>query len=53
MLLWEDVRDDASRRRMSYPTWCRRFREWRPRRNVTMRQNRRPGELAVRRVTRA
>ena len=25
-------------------TWCRRFRDWRPRRNVTMRQNRRPGE---------
>ena len=29
---------------MSYVTWCRRFREWRPRRDVTMRQNRRPGE---------
>ena len=29
---------------MSYPTWCRRFREWRPRRDVTMRQNRSPGE---------
>ena len=29
---------------MSYVTWCRRFRDWRPRRDVTMRQNRRPGE---------
>ena len=29
---------------MSYPTWCRRFREWRPCRDATMRQNRRPGE---------
>ncbi|MDE0226028.1 MAG: IS21 family transposase [Gammaproteobacteria bacterium] len=29
---------------MSYATWWRRFRDWRPRRDATMRQNRRPGE---------
>ena len=29
---------------LTYVTWCRRFRDWRPRRGVTMRQNRRPGE---------
>ena len=28
----------------SYATWRRRFRDWRPRRDATMRQNRRPGE---------
>ena len=43
MLLWEEWRETHPDR-MSYPTWCRRFREWRPRRDVTMRQNRRPGE---------
>ena len=43
MLLWEEWRETHPDG-MSYPTWCRRFREWRPRRNVTMRQNRRPGE---------
>ncbi len=42
-VLWEEWRDtnpDA----MSYPTWCRRFREARSRQDVTMRQNRSPGE---------
>lgn len=43
MLLWEEWRETHPDG-MSYPTWCRRFREWRPERNVTMRQNRRPGE---------
>ncbi len=43
MLLWEEWRETHPDG-MSYPTWCRRFREWRPRRDVTMRQNRRPGE---------
>ena len=43
MLLWEEWRE-AHPDGMSYPTWCRRFRAWRPRRDVTMRQNRRPGE---------
>ena len=37
---WRETHPDG----MSYPTWCRRFREWRPRRDATMRQNRRPGE---------
>ena len=43
MLLWQEWREmhpDG----MSYPTWCRRFRAWRPCRDVTMRQNRCPGE---------
>ena len=43
MLLWEEWRESHPDG-MSYPTWCRRFRAWRPRRDVTMRQNRRPGE---------
>ena len=43
MLLWEEWRE-AHPDGISYPTWCRRFRAWRPRRDVTMRQNRRPGE---------
>ena len=43
MLLWEEWRETHPDG-MSYPTWCRRFREWRPHRDVTMRQNRRPGE---------
>ena len=43
LLLWEEWRE-AHPDGMSYPTWCRRFRAWRPRRDVTMRQNRRPGE---------
>ena len=43
MLLWEEWRETHPDG-MSYPTWCRRFREWRPRRDATMRQNRRPGE---------
>ena len=42
-LLWEEWRETHPGG-MSYPTWCRRFREWRPRRDATMRQNRRPGE---------
>ena len=42
-LLWEEWREDHPDG-MSYVTWCRRFREWRPRRDATMRQNRRPGE---------
>ena len=37
---WRETHPDG----MSYPTWCRRFREWRPCRDATMRQNRRPGE---------
>ena len=43
LLLWEEWRE-AHPDGMSYPTWCRRFRAWRPRRDATMRQNRRPGE---------
>ncbi|MDD9990850.1 MAG: IS21 family transposase, partial [Rhodospirillales bacterium] len=43
MLLWEEWRETHPDG-MSYPTWCRRFRDWRPRRDATMRQNRRPGE---------
>ncbi len=43
MLLWEEWRETHPDG-MSYPTWCRHFREWRPRREATMRQNRRPGE---------
>ena len=43
LLLWEEWREGHPDG-MSYPTWCRRFRAWRPRRDVTMRQNRRPGE---------
>ena len=43
MLLWEEWRETHPDG-MSYPTWCRQFREWRPRRDATMRQNRRPGE---------
>ncbi|MYA40926.1 MAG: IS21 family transposase [Gemmatimonadetes bacterium] len=42
-LLWEEwhaTHPDG----MSYVTWCRRFRQWRPRGDVRMRQNRRPGE---------
>ena len=42
-LLWEEWRETHPDG-MSYPTWCRRFRQWRPRRDVTMRQNRHPGE---------
>ena len=42
-LLWDEWRE-AHPDGMSYPTWCRRFREWRPCRDATMRQNRRPGE---------
>ena len=42
-LLWEEWRETHPGS-MSYPTRCRRFREWRPRRDATMRQNRRPGE---------
>ena len=42
-LLWEEWRETHPDG-MSYVTWCRRFRDWRPRRDVTMRQNRRPGE---------
>ena len=42
-LLWEEWRETHPDG-MSYPTWCRRFREWRPCRDATMRQNRRPGE---------
>ena len=42
-LLWEEWRETHPDG-MSYVTWCRRFRHWPPRRAVTMRQNRRPGE---------
>ena len=42
-LLWQEWRETHPEG-MSYVTWCRRFRHWRPRRDVTMRQNRRPGE---------
>ena len=38
MLLWQEWRETHPDG-MSYPTWCRRFREWRPRRDATMRQN--------------
>ena len=43
LLLWQEWRETHPDG-MSYPTWCRQFREWRPRRDATMRQNRRPGE---------
>ena len=46
MLLWTEWRETHPDG-MSYPTWCRRFREWRPRRDATMRQNRRPGERLI------
>ena len=42
-LLWEEWRETHPDG-MSYVTWCRRFRDWRPGGEVTMRQNRRPGE---------
>ena len=42
-LLWEEWRATHPDG-MSYVTWCRRFRHWRPRGDVRMRQNRRPGE---------
>ncbi len=42
-LLWEEWRETHPHG-MSYVSWCRRFRDWRPRQGVTMRQNRRPGE---------
>lgn len=43
-LLWEEWRDDRPDG-MSYPTWCRRFRERRrSQRAMTMRQVRAPGE---------
>ena len=42
-LLWDEWRETHPDG-MSYPTWCRRFRDWRPCRDATMRQNRRPGE---------
>ena len=42
-VLWEEWRATHPDG-MSYPTWCRRFRDWRPRRDVTMRRNRSPGE---------
>ena len=43
-LLWEEWRDDHSGG-MSYPTWCRRFRQRRrSQRAMTMRQVRAPGE---------
>ena len=42
-LLWEEWRETHPDG-MSYTTWCRRFRDRRSRRDVTMRQNRRPGE---------
>ena len=42
-LLWEEWRETHPDG-MSYPTWCRRFREARSRQDVTMRQNRVPGE---------
>ena len=42
-LLWEEWRETHPDG-MSYTTWCRRFRDRRPCRDVTMRQNRRPGE---------
>ena len=36
-LLWEEWHETHPDG-MSYVTWCRRFRHWRPRRDVTMRQ---------------
>ncbi len=42
-LLWEEWRETHPDG-MSYVTWTRRFRDWRPCVDVTMRQNRRPGE---------
>ena len=42
-LLWEEWRKTHPDG-MSYVTWTRRFRDWRPCVDVTMRQNRRPGE---------
>ena len=42
-LLWQEWRETHPDG-MSYVTWCRRFRDLRSRRGVTMRQNRRPGE---------
>ena len=42
-LLWEGWRETHPDG-MSYVIWCRRFRDWRPGGEVTMRQNRRPGE---------
>ena len=42
-LLWEEWRETHPDG-MSYTTWCRRFRDRRSCRDVTMRQNRRPGE---------
>ena len=43
LLLWGEWRE-AHPDGIIYPTWCRRFRAWRPRRDATMRQNRGPGE---------
>ena len=43
LLLWEEWRE-MHPGGMSYPTWCRRFRKARSRQDVTMRQNRVPGE---------
>ena len=43
LVLWERWRETHPDG-MSYPTWCRRFREARSRQDVTMRQNRVPGE---------
>ena len=37
---WRETHPDG----MNYVTWCRRFRDWRPCKDVTMRQNRHPGE---------
>ena len=42
-LLWQEWRETHPDG-MSYVTWTRRFRELRSRRDVRMRQNRRPGE---------
>ncbi len=42
-LLWEEWRETHPDG-MSHVTWTRRFRDWRPCVDVTMRQNRRPGE---------
>ena len=42
-LLWEEWRETHPNG-MSYVTWTHRFRDWRPCVDVTMRQNRRPGE---------
>ena len=51
MLLWEEWRETHPDG-MSYPTWCRRFREWRPRRDVTMRQKPPSRRASVRRLRR-